>query len=86
LIAVSIIATTMFDGLDLDDAPLDDDGTIVVKRRKVCLTGETKLTIFRFLEGQLVDDLLPHGALTAAAKLASCCVNACQNLGNRQVR
>jgi hypothetical protein len=29
-----------------------------------------KLTIFHFLEGQLVDDKLPHGALTEAANFA----------------
>jgi hypothetical protein len=69
LIAVFDIDTTMFDGLDLGNLPLDDDGSIVVKRRKVSVSADAELTIFLFLEGQLVDYLLPPGALTAEPNL-----------------
>jgi hypothetical protein len=36
LIAVFVDDTTMFEDIDLDNALLDDVGTIIVKRRKVC--------------------------------------------------
>jgi hypothetical protein len=75
LIAIFFDDTTMFNGLDLDNAPLANSGTIVLKRRKVCLSADAKPIIFCFLQGQVVDNFLPQGALTAAAKLASCCVN-----------
>jgi hypothetical protein len=62
----------MFDDLDHDNPPLDDDGTAIVKRRLKVLSPDGKLTIFRLLEGQLVEGNLPHGAMATAAKICCC--------------
>jgi hypothetical protein len=58
--------------LDLDIPLLDDDGTAIVKRRLNVLSPDNKLTVFRLLEGQLVDGKLLHGALATAANICCC--------------
>jgi hypothetical protein len=70
----------MFDDLNRNTPPLNNDDATIVKRRLVSKSPDAKLTIFRLLQGQLVDGKLPHGCLMTAANLCCCSHTTIRNI------
>jgi hypothetical protein len=61
--------STRLEPVALNDPHRDDESLIIVMRIMVVCFAIAKLTTCHSTMGPLVDDMLPHGAMTAAAKI-----------------